>query len=90
MKFTTDIERYYFACAKKNHNEDMMHYVHNKAEELKSERSQKAKDKRSEYIEEYHLYLAKVNFWCHVRDYFEKRVDFGKGMFFYEGCLFVR
>lgn len=90
MKFTTDIERYYFACAKVNHYKGMMDYVNSEAEKLKRKRSQKAEDERMAYREDYYHYVRKVNFWYNVRDYFDKKIDFGKGMFYTKGYLFAR
>ncbi|MBO7513748.1 MAG: hypothetical protein J6T54_12435 [Fibrobacter sp.] len=70
MKFTTDIERYYFACAKKLHAETMVDFYRFNMKGMR-----KGTKKYSKEEERFYKYLHEENFWWNVIEYFEKKID---------------
>lgn len=72
MKFTTDFERFLFAKACLNHQENLYKFVTSKEKEFIKKRNSKNADY---YKERVFVYLKRINFWQRVADYFEKKAS---------------
>ena len=70
MKFTTDLERFFFAKACLNHQQNMYRFALNKEKEFIKKRNAK---KANYYKEREFAYLKRANFWQRVANYFEKK-----------------
>lgn len=71
MKFTTNLERFLFAKACLNHQENLYKFVTSKEKEFIKKRNAKKADY---YNERGFVYLKRINFWQRVANYFEKKV----------------
>lgn len=69
MKFTTDLERYLFACAAYEKAEVMLKFANS---QMNSSRSEKIRD---EYEKLYIRMVKRSNFWWKVRKHFEFVTD---------------
>lgn len=70
MKFTTDLERFLFAKACLNHQENLYKFTISKEKEFIKKRNAKKADY---YKERQLVYLKRTNFWQRVANYFEKK-----------------
>ncbi len=72
MKFTTNLERFLFAKACLNHQQNMYKFALNKEKEFIKKRNAK---KAEYYKERGFAYLKRINFWQRVANYFEKKAS---------------
>lgn len=70
MKFTTDLERFFFAKACLNHQDKLLTFALKKKQEFIKKRNA---EKAAYYDERILVYVKKSNFWQKVADYFEKK-----------------
>ena len=79
MKFTTDLERFFFAKACLNHQQNMYKFALNKEKEFIKKRNAK---KANHYKEIGFAYLKRINFWQRVANHFEKKASVRENLSF--------
>ncbi len=83
MKFTTDLERFFFAKACLNHQDRLLAFVIKKKQEFIKKRNA---EKVAYYDDRALVYVKKCNFWQNVVNYFEKKAHVKENL---SSCLSV-